>query len=189
LHRDSVHVTIHYDDTTQFFSDEDLDVHDEQSTPLTNMTCNDLLDRRVEVKVLAMPDGTLHAVRVEIKGEFPEGEFPESEEFQVSGTLTPTSLTLHTTTTVYTVAFPEGAIRVEGRLTGEQTVLAREIETLSVAENFEIIGTLDSGTTLTLTDAADTVYTIHFPVRPIKVEGTLDTSTNTITAREIEVLP
>ncbi len=189
LRDDTVHVTIHYDHATQFFSDEDVDVHDEQSTPLTSVSCDDLLGKRVEVKVLAT-DGTLYAVRVEIKGEFPEEEFPENEEFQVSGTLAAnSSLTLHTTTTSYTVTFPEGTVKVEGRLTGDQTVLARQIETQSVTEDFEVIGTLDSGATLTLTNAAGTAYTINFPTQPIKVEGTLDTTTNTITAREIEVLP
>ncbi len=197
LHDGTTHVTIHYDGTTEFFSDEHVDINDEQPVPLTGVTCTDeggdslttLLGKRVEVKVLAT-DGTLHAVRVEIKGEFPEGEFPESEEFQVSGTLAPnSSLSLHTVTTDYTVTFPGGTIRVDGRQTGDQTILAKQIETtLSVTDVPQVIGTLDSGTSLTLTNTAGTTYTINFPSQPIKVEGTLNTTTNTIVAREIEVV-
>jgi hypothetical protein len=198
LRQGTVHVTIHYDDATQFFSDEhvnvededvddkNVDINDEQQVPLTSITCNDLLGKRVEVKVLALPDGTLYAVRVEIKGEF-----HELEEFQVSGTLPANSnLTLHTTTADYAVIFPEGTIKVEGMLSGNQTILARQIETQSVTEDFQVIGTLDSDASLTLTDAQGTLYTIHFPTQPIKVEGILDETTtpNTITAREVEAL-
>jgi hypothetical protein len=191
LRRDTVHATIHYDHATQFFSDEDVDLHTEEHAPLVNgVTCNDLLGKRVEVKVLAMPDGTLYAVRVEIKGEFSEEEFPDVEEFHVSGTLaTDSGLNLHTASTDYNMAFPAGTVRVEGRLIGDQTILARQIETQSVAEDFEVIGSLDSDATLTLTNAVGTVYTINFPTQPIKVEGTLDTTTNTIVVREIEALP
>jgi hypothetical protein len=183
----TVHVTIHYDGTTQFFSDEHAEDSDETHTPLSSVACSDLSGKRVEVKVLALPDGSLHAVRVEIKGEV-----AEIEEFQVTGTLAAnSSLTLHTLTSGdYTVNFPEGTVRVEGRLTGDQSVLAREIETLSVAEDFEVMGFLDPpGSTLSLTDEAGVGYTIAFPPRPIKVEGILDAETNTITAREIEVFP
>jgi len=189
LRHDTVHVTIHYDNTTQFFSDEHVDSFDNEGhIPLTTVTCSNLLGKKVEVKVLAMPDGALHAVRVEIKGEF-----PEIEEFQISGTLAAnSSLTLHTLTRDYKVAFPEGTIRVEGRLAGEQAVQAREIETQSVAEDFEVIGLLQpADSSLTLT-ADDKQYTITFPRPPlIKVEGTLNTTTTpyTITAREIEVFP
>lgn len=190
LRHTTIPVTIHYDSRTLFFSEED--VNDESDhVSLTGVTCDDLRGKRVEVKVLAMPNGTLHAVRVEIKGA--PNEIHEIEEFQISGTLALNSrLTLKTpmTATEYKVIFPEGTVRVEGkRIDDLNTVLAREIETSLVEENFEVIGRLEpENASLTLT-ADGTNYTITFPPRLIKVEGTLNAETNTITAHEVEVFP
>jgi hypothetical protein len=177
-------VTIHYDSNTQLFSPE--------HRLLGNLTCAKLEEnlepnKKVEVKILAM-NGMLYAVRVEIKAELPE--IPEIEEFQVSGTLAIDGpLTVRTTQGVeYTVNFPQ-TVRVEGKLLQNQTVLAREIETTLVAEDFEVIGNMQPPeSTLTLTDGVGNTYTIAFPPgRLIKVEGAL--TGTTITARESEVLP
>jgi hypothetical protein len=138
------------------------------------------------VKVVALGDGTLHAMRIEIKMDL-----LDAEEFHITGTLAANSrLTLHTSAADYTVIFPEGMVRVEGKLTGELTVLAREIETGEITpDEFDVIGQLQpQDSSLSLTNSASAVYSIHFPPRFIKVEGTLDPATHTITARELEVL-
>lgn len=194
LRHEAIHVNIHYDQTTQFFSHEEVE-DGEDHVLLTGVACDDLMGKRVEVKVLALPDGVLHAVRVEIKG-LPD-EVHELEEFQVSGTLAADSMLLLKTPITekeYKVIFPEGSVRVEGRLIdGSSQIKVREIETSFVVEDeFEVIGLLQpQDTTLALNVNTETSYTLTFPPRLIKVEGILDTSTtpSTITAREVEVFP